>query len=46
LLKQSVEIWAKEAPKLALWEEENLPMGFAVFDLRVFGRDTWRFDTF
>ena len=32
LLKQSVEIWAKEAPKLALWAEENLPMGFAVFD--------------
>jgi transposase-like protein len=32
LLKQSVESWAKEAPKLALWAEENLPMGFAVFD--------------
>ena len=32
LLKQSVEIWAKEAPKLALWAEENLPMGFAVFE--------------
>ena len=32
LLKQSVEIWAKEAPKLPLWAEENLPMGFAVFD--------------
>ena len=32
LLKQSVEIWTKEAPKLALWAEENLPMGFAVFD--------------
>ena len=32
LLKQSVEIWTKEAAKLALWAEENLPMGFAVFD--------------
>ena len=32
LLKQSVEIWTKEAPKLALWAEENLPMGLAVFD--------------
>lgn len=33
LLKQAVELWAKEAPKLAAWAEENLPMGFAVFDL-------------
>ena len=33
LLKQALEIWAKEAPKLAEWAEENLPMGFAVFDL-------------
>jgi putative transposase len=33
LLKQSVEIWAKDAPKLAQWAEENLPMGFSVFDL-------------
>jgi transposase-like protein len=32
LLKQSVEIWTKEAPKLALWAEGNLPMGFAVFN--------------
>jgi transposase-like protein len=32
LLKQALEIWVKEAPKLAQWAEENLPMGFAVFD--------------
>ena len=35
LLKQALEIWAKEAPKLAEWAEENLPMGFAVFDLPI-----------
>ena len=35
LLKQALEIWAKEAPKLAEWAEENLPMGFAVFDLSI-----------
>jgi len=33
LLRQAIEIWAKEAPKLAQWAEENLPMGFTVFDL-------------
>jgi putative transposase len=33
LLKQAVELWAKDAPKLALWAEDNLPMGFTVFDL-------------
>ena len=33
LLKQAVEFWTKEAPKLAAWAEQNLPMGFAVFDL-------------
>lgn len=33
LLKQAVELWAKEAPKLAAWAEENLPMGFTVFNL-------------
>ena len=33
LLKQALDVWAKEAPKLAEWAEENLPMGFAVFDL-------------
>ncbi len=32
-LKQAVELWAKDAPKLALWAEDNLPMGFTVFDL-------------
>jgi len=35
LLKQALEIWAKEAPKLAEWAEENLPMGFAVFDFPI-----------
>jgi len=33
LLKQAIDIWTKEAPKLAAWAEQNLPMGFAVFDL-------------
>ena len=33
LLRQAIDIWAKEVPKLATWAEENLPMGFAVFDL-------------
>lgn len=33
LLKQAIELWTKEAPKLALWAEENLPMAFTVFDL-------------
>ena len=33
MLKQALDVWAKEAPKLAEWAEENLPMGFAVFDL-------------
>jgi hypothetical protein len=28
----------KEAPKLAAWAEENLPMGFAVFDLPIANR--------
>jgi putative transposase len=32
LLKQALEIWTKDAPKLAQWAEESLPMGFAVFD--------------
>jgi transposase-like protein len=35
LLRQAVELWTKEAPKLAAWAEENLPMGFAVFDLPI-----------
>jgi putative transposase len=35
LLKQAVELWTKEAPKLAAWAEQNLPMGFAVFDLPI-----------
>jgi transposase-like protein len=32
LLRQAIENWAKEAPKLASWAEENLPMGFSIFD--------------
>lgn len=35
LLRQAVELWTKEAPQLAIWAEENLPMGFAVFDLPI-----------
>ena len=30
LLKQALEAWKTEAPKLALWAEDNLPEGFAV----------------
>lgn len=33
LLKQAVETWATDAPKLAQWAEDNLPDGFTVFDL-------------
>jgi putative transposase len=33
LLRQAIDLWVKEAPKLAAWAEESLPMGFAVFDL-------------
>jgi transposase-like protein len=32
LLNQAIELWQKEAPKLAAWAEENLIEGFAVFD--------------
>jgi putative transposase len=32
LMKQSIEFWAIDAPKLAQWAEENLPEGFAVFE--------------
>ena len=42
LLKQAVELWTKEAPKLALWAEENLPMAFTVFDLPVAHRTRLR----
>jgi transposase-like protein len=35
LLRQAIDLWTKEAPKLAAWAEENLPMGFAVFDLPI-----------
>lgn len=33
LMKQTIEVWATDSPKLAQWTEENLPEGFAVFDL-------------
>lgn len=33
LLKQAVEAWVADAPKLAQWAEDNLPEGFAAFDL-------------
>jgi len=33
LLKQAIEAWSKDASKLSQWAEENLPEGFAVFDL-------------
>ncbi|MDP1610151.1 MAG: IS256 family transposase [Sulfuritalea sp.] len=33
LLKQTITFWATDSPKLAQWAEENLPEGFAVFDL-------------
>jgi len=33
LLRQAVELWAIEAPALATWAEDNLPEGFAIFDL-------------
>lgn len=33
LLRQALDAWKTEAPKLARWAEENLPEGFTVFDL-------------
>lgn len=33
LLRQFVDSWKPDAPKLAQWAEENLPEGFAVFNL-------------
>jgi transposase-like protein len=33
LLQQTIAAWATDAPKLAQWAEENLPEGFATFDL-------------
>jgi putative transposase len=33
LLRQALDAWNTEAPKLAQWAEENLPEGFTVFDL-------------
>ncbi len=32
LLKQAVQAWATDAPKLAQWAEDNLPEGFTAFD--------------
>jgi transposase-like protein len=33
LLRQAIDVWKTEAPKLAQWAEENLPEGFTAFDL-------------
>ena len=33
LLKQAIEAWSADAPKLAQWAEDNLLEGFTVFDL-------------
>jgi putative transposase len=33
LLRQALDAWKTETPKLAQWAEENLPEGFAVFEL-------------
>jgi len=33
LLKQAIEAWATDMPKLAQWAEDNLPEGFAAFDM-------------
>lgn len=33
LLRQALDAWKTEAPKLARWAEENLTEGFTVFDL-------------
>lgn len=33
LLRQAIDSWKTEAPKLAQWAEENLPEGFTVFAL-------------
>jgi len=35
LMKQTIEFWATDAPKLDQWAEENLPDGFAVYGERV-----------
>jgi putative transposase len=32
LLAQAIELWRKDAPRLADWAERSLPEGFAVFD--------------
>jgi putative transposase len=33
LMRQAIEAWSADAPKLAQWAEENLPDGFAAFDV-------------
>jgi transposase-like protein len=33
LLKQAIEAWSADAPKLAQWAEDNLPEGFTAFEL-------------
>ncbi|MBI4741246.1 MAG: transposase [Betaproteobacteria bacterium] len=35
LLRQATDSWRTEAPKLAQWAEENLPEGFATFQLPI-----------
>lgn len=30
---QRHELWTKEAPRLAVWAEQNLPMAFTAFDV-------------
>lgn len=35
LLRQAVEAWRTEAPKLAQWAGVNLPEGFAAFSLPI-----------
>ncbi len=32
LLKQAIEAWASDMPKLAQWAEDNLPEGFTAFE--------------
>ena len=34
-MRQAIEGWRTEAPKLAQWAAENLPEGFAVFALPI-----------
>ncbi|MBK8759929.1 MAG: IS256 family transposase [Sulfuritalea sp.] len=42
LLKQAIEAWSADAPKLAQWAEDNLLEGFTVFDLSLAQRPRLR----